>query len=270
MIKYYRLNLLIFCAVLIVLGSQCNLKTSSDSIYPTDNIDANEIVDTWHSISDVISRREIVKKIADNRYELIVYRFNSGQVVMELNSSSDPMRLDEWGKKLSADLIINGGYFHEDFSPTGFLAIDGEIIGTKKYAPDKSGLLEIKDGFPSIIDTSSEDFPQITNATSILQSFPLLIKSGGKPGIDEDSNKLARRTVVAQSVDGNFYIIFVDQTPLSLYVLMQLLLDSDLDLDVALNLDGGQSSALMAATKNFSETLLPLTVLPQIISVKSK
>lgn len=270
MIKLYRLNLLMLCVGLIALGSQCNLDNSSGSIYPQDNIDVNEIADTWYSVTEAISRREIVSKIGDNRYEMIIYRFNSDDVVMQLNNKSDPLRLDEWGERLSADLIINGGYFHEDFSPTGFLAIDGEIIGSKKYAPDKSGLLVIENGFPSIVDTSSKDFPQITNATSILQSFPLLIKSGGKPGIEEDSNKLARRTVVAQSADGKFYIILVDQTPLSLFKLMELLLASDLSLDVALNLDGGQSSALMVDSKGFSETLLPLSSLPQVISVRSR
>lgn len=270
MIKTPPLSLLILSISLIALGGQCNLANSSDSFNPPDSIDLNEISQTWQSITATISRKELVKKTDDSRYELIVYRFNRNDVVMELNNSSDPMRLDEWDNQIISDLIINGGYFDENFAPTGFLAINGNVIEDKKYAADKSGLLVIENGTPSVVDTASFAFPDISYTTSALQSFPLLIKSGGKPGIKEDSKKLARRTVVAQSNDENFYIIVVDQTPLSLFKLMELLLDSDLNIDVALNLDGGQSSALTIKANDFSETLLPLTALPQVISVRSK
>lgn len=270
MLKQLHLHILILLITLITLGSQCNLE-KSPAPSPKDNNEISDApaLDAWSAITGAISRREIVKKIEDNRYEMIVYRFNIDDVVMELNNTSDPLRLDEWADQLNFDLLINGGYFDENYLPTGFLAIDGDILSSKKYSPKKSGLLLIENGLPSIIDTSSADFPAISDTTSVLQSFPLLIKSGGKPGIEEDSNKLARRTVVAQSSDNTFYLIIVDQTPLSLFVMMELLLDSDLNLDVALNLDGGQSSALMTTTEDFNETLLPLTVLPQIISIKT-
>ena len=49
--------------------------------------------------------------------------------------------------------------------------------------------------------------------------------------------------------------------------MMELLLDTDLNIDIALNLDGGPSTLLTFASEEFEEDLLPITTLPQVISI---
>jgi len=61
---------------------------------------------------------------------------------------------------------------------------------------------------------------------------------------DADDGRPARRTVVAQDLEGRILLIIAPRGYLSLHELAFFLSESDLDLDVALNLDGGFSTGL--------------------------
>ena len=103
-----------------------------------------------------------------------------------------------------------------------------------------------------------------------LQSFPVLVKPGGLIGfpVDADDGRPARRTVVAQDRQGRILIIVAPRGHLSLHELACFLIESDLNLDVALNLDGGFSTGLwLRAHEKFVEidSLVPV---PSVISVE--
>lgn len=266
--SYLKLLMFPLLTVLIFTGSSCraNLKTGVNQA----NIQREtkkESYSDWIEVEKNIFRKKISVVKKDQRYNLLSYKFNPETVVMKLFQSDKAMRIDEWRDITQSHFIFNGGYFDEQNQPTGYYIINGNVINSHQYSTDKSGLLFIDSGRPQVIDTSSAEIAAPGEQISLLQSFPLLIKKGGTPGIAEDSNLLARRTVVGMDKDNNFLLIIVDQTPISLYTLMNVLLESDLNFDVALNLDGGPSTALSFEGNDFEETLLPLNALPQIISV---
>jgi uncharacterized protein YigE (DUF2233 family) len=80
-----------------------------------------------------------------------------------------------------------------------------------------------------------------------VQAFPMLVHSGGKPGVADDDGQLARRTVVGQDRRGRIVFAVSSDMVFTLKNLSAFLAASDLELDTALNLDGGPSSGLMVA-----------------------
>jgi hypothetical protein len=99
-----------------------------------------------------------------------------------------------------------------------------------------------------------------------VQSFPVLVKPGGVMGFpaDADDGRPARRTVVAQDRRGRLLFLVAPRGYFSLHHLAVWLVASDLDVDVALNLDGGPSSGLWLRDGPQIDSLVPV---PSVIVV---
>ena len=255
-----RFNLFAFLMVLVFSGISCSA--------PLPMLDSKSAStkDLAQSLSDKISREEFTFNFGDKFYQLIVYSFNPGDLQARIHHDVSAKRLHEWSEIIDSDVLINGSYFSDIYQPTGRLVINGKELGSYQYDADKSGVFFIQNGKPDLIDTALIEIPEIDEKTSLVQSFPLIIKSGGKDGITEDSQKIARRTVLAKNKSGKFLIIIVDQTPISLYELMKVLQKSKLEIDLALNLDGGPSTGIISSIGDWSESIIPLGLLPQVIT----
>ena len=83
------------------------------------------------------------------------------------------------------------------------------------------------------------------NIAAALQSFPLLVKPGGEPGFPEEDFRTSRRTVIAQDGQGRVLFLVAPLGYFTLYQLSQWLVSSDLEVQIALNLDGGASTGLL-------------------------
>ena len=95
-----------------------------------------------------------------------------------------------------------------------------------------------------------------------LQSFPLLVQPGGTLGYADEDGQPNRRTVVGVDKNGRFLFIVAPWGHFTLHQLSQYLLESDLELDIALNLDGGTSTGflLMGETAVHIPAFTPLPV----------
>lgn len=100
-----------------------------------------------------------------------------------------------------------------------------------------------------------------------VQSFPVLVKPGGVMGFpaDADEGKPARRTVVAQDRSGSILVIVAPRGYLSLHELAVFLVGSDLEVDVALNLDGGGSTGLWLEAGGVGVEIDSITPVPSVI-----
>jgi len=99
-----------------------------------------------------------------------------------------------------------------------------------------------------------------------LQSFPMLVKPGGELGFPEqfEDNLPARRTVIGQDRAGRILLMVAPRGYFTLHRLSLYLTGSDLELDIAINLDGGPSSGILVANPLEaipSQTLLPIVIL---------
>jgi uncharacterized protein YigE (DUF2233 family) len=101
-----------------------------------------------------------------------------------------------------------------------------------------------------------------------LQSFPMLVTPGGQSGIKEEDGLPARRTVIGRDTSGRFILLVAASGTFTLHEMSLYLVGSDLDLDTALNLDGGASSGLLLA--NPAEGIPAFSLLPSVITIHPK
>lgn len=183
-------------------------------------------------------------------------------------SSSSPKTVAEW-RDGEEEILINGGYFHEDYSPSGYLVVDGKRINKRIFDQDKSGLLVSENGKVTIRNLKTHPLQGGEQFDFAVQSFPFLIEDG-QPAVKTISEKRARRTAVGVDQENNFYIISVDRKELSLYEFMQELLKTKISFVEVLNLDGGPSTGLYLkwnGEEKLSNSYFPV---PSIIRFKKK
>jgi uncharacterized protein YigE (DUF2233 family) len=167
-----------------------------------------------------------------------------------LYTPGEGRRVSEWVAELEAAgksplLVVNGGYFTPEYTATGLLVSGGRVYGTS-YA-GFGGMFAVLPGRRVEIRwLVARPYNPTEMLLEAVQSFPVLVRPGGVLGFppDADDGRTARRTGVAQDRRGRVLFIVAQDGFFSLHALARWLLESDLDLDVALNLDGGQSTGL--------------------------
>jgi hypothetical protein len=205
-----------------------------------------------------------------------------------------PLPLSGWAARLQSALIVNGGYFTPENETAGLLISGGQAWGTP-YG-DFAGMFAVSLSTPSVnfAHPEAEATPHTAEPgeeerasvrwlhtqpydpaepiKEAVQSFPVLIKPGGVMGFpaDADDGRPARRTVVAQDLQGRILFIVAPRGHLSLHALARSLAESDLGLDVALNLDGGFSTGLWLQTEEKAVKIDSLVPVPSIISVEDR
>lgn len=105
-----------------------------------------------------------------------------------------------------------------------------------------------------------------------VQSFPVLVKPGGVIGFPAGAGEgtPARRTVVARERGGSILFLVAPDGYLSLSELSVFLTGSDLDIDVALNLDGGGSTGLWLTAPDAAVEINSFTPVPSVITVQRR
>lgn len=187
-----------------------------------------------------------------------------------------PLPVSGWVQQVQPLLLINGGFFTPEDETLALLISDGEVWGAPYEYEDEdwdfAGLLGLfavtADGQVSVRWLHDQPYDPAEPLTQALQSFPVLVKPGGvmgfPPGAEEGPP--ARRTVVAHDFQGRILIIVAPHGYLSLLRLARFLANSDLDLDVALNLDGGRSTGLWLQTNEHSVQIDSIVPVPSVIS----
>lgn len=162
-----------------------------------------------------------------------------------LYAPGQPLPISAWAQQSGALLVVNGGYFTEDYQATGLLITHGERHGVTY--DDFAGMFAVTaEGAASVRWLRARPYDPAEPLREALQSFPVLVKPGGVMGFPSgaDAGSPARRTVVAQDRQGRLLFLVAQRGYFSLHGLAVWLTTSDLDLESALNLDGGASSGL--------------------------
>jgi exopolysaccharide biosynthesis protein len=179
-----------------------------------------------------------------------------------------PCLVSVWAERLQPLLVVNGGYFTPENETIGLLISDGQMWGTP-YG-DFAGLFAVTtEGQVSVRWLKERPYDPTEPLIEALMSFPVLVKPGGVMGFptDADDGSPARRTVVAQDRQGRMLIIVAPRGYLSLHEMARFLAESDLDLDVALNLDGGASTGLWLQTEYAAAASDSLVSVPSVLAV---
>jgi len=172
-----------------------------------------------------------------------------------------------WAKLVQSPLVINGGYFSPEGKTVSLLVSDGQTWGAS-YG-DYAGMFAVTpDEQVSVRWLRAWPYDPNEPLRQGVQSFPVLVKPGGVMGFpaDADDGRPSRRTVVAQDYTGRILLIVAPRGYLSLHQLARFLAESDMDVDVALNLDGGYSTGLWLSAGERSVEIDSLVPVPSIIS----
>jgi hypothetical protein len=231
----------------------------------------------WQPLEPGVELREIDVVVGPGRPTecFWIVRLDPAQVRFRVRyDPASPRTVSVWGTESQPLLVVNGAYFSpesEGSETIGLLVADGQRWGTP--LADYAGMFAVTAaGDVSVRWLRQRPYDPGEPLTEAVQSFPVLIKPGGAMGFpaDADDGLPARRTVVVQDGDGNILLIVAPRGHLSLHEVAVFLAESDLGVDVALNLDGGGSTGMWLAAGDARVDLDSLAPVPSVIVIERR
>ena len=227
----------------------------------------------WSLIRPGLERRVIEVYNAQNQSVESVYIWRLDQTLFRLDIAYDntPKSLDTWQRETSALMVVNGGYYsirnENYYYPDGLTIVDGQASGRSF---NRGGMLAIDGQRAEIRWLAEEPYNAGEPLQAALQSFPILVEPGGGLGYgsENESYARARRTVIAQDRQGRILFMVAPKGYFTLHELSLYLTGSDLDLDIAVNLDGGGSTGILVAEPY--ELIAPTRPIPFVILVHAR
>lgn len=160
-------------------------------------------------------------------------------------------------------LIFPAGFFTAEHFALGLLVADGYRYGE---AIGIGGVFVVQDGRPEIRWLEPQPVRPGESFDQAVQAFPVYVSRGVIPPLNEHQTR-APRTVIVETRAGDF-IWLISPTDLFRTVdLARWLIDSDLEVYNALNLDGGRSAGYWAGNDDVLDSHVPL---PAVIAVYAK
>lgn len=227
----------------------------------------------WQRIGAGVERTYVPVVIPNMDALAYVYalRFDPSRVVFQVHYEPGEARLiEEWQEETGAPIVVNSGFFASSNRPVGRIVIDGELYGSPlNYDYDSigtPGVFAILDNVPEIYvlgrDASTYS-PQGFRFDLAIECYPVLLLPGNQPAYPTETGKTARRTVIAIDHNGKVVLLLIDSPIFTLHQLSKWLAGSGLNLDIALNLDGGRSSGLVVSLgdeEKFVPSVVPLPI----------
>jgi len=244
------------------------------TLTPVPLVSDTSIPDTgWSLLQRGLERRVI--QIYDDQGQRVesvyVWRLDQKHFRLDVAFDENPKTLDNWQKETNASMVMNGGYFsieNEKYFPDGLTIINGEASGSSFVG--FGGMLAVERAGAEVRWLVQEPYKPDEPLQAALQSFPILVQPGGKLGFgaDRENYAKARRTVIGQDQDGRILLLVSPEGYFTLHELSTYLTDSDLQLDIAINLDGGGSTGILVT--NPRETIPSRVLLPFVILVYAR
>jgi hypothetical protein len=229
-----------------------------------------QIPDTgWTSLKTGLERRIINLRNEQGIYKENLYLLRIDPEFFRFDVVYKPgnaKSLTDWQIDTGALIVVNAGYFTEANQATGLIVVNGMASGVSYQG--YGGMFAILQDSTQLRWLQQSPYDPSEPLLAAVQSFPMLITVGGQIGYSEEDGLPARRTVIGQDEQGKFVFILATTGTMTLHEMSQFLANSDLELVLALNLDGGSSTGLLLSDP--VEGIPPFTLLPAVITVHSK
>ena len=226
----------------------------------------------WQAGRPGIERRHMQASIAPDRaaVPLVIVRLDPTLVRLRVAYAPDrPRGLRSWFVERRSLAAINGSFFTPEYQATALLISDGSASGDS-YLGFGGMLAAAPDGSVSLQALRDQPYDPAEPRDQALQSFPMLVFPGGQPAALEDDGRRARRSVVALDCAGRLLLLVSPTSDFTLPDLAKWLSQSDLDVDRALNLDGGSSTGLFLNDGALQEAIDSFGPLPIVLLVEAK
>lgn len=228
---------------------------------------------SWSLLKPGLERR--VLKIHNAQNQLVesihIWRLDQGYFRFDVAFDATPKTLETWQKETNASIVLNGGFYSTDeerYWADGLIVLNGEASG--RSFSGYGGMLAIEESRAEVRWLVEQPYRTGERLQAALQAFPILVKPGGQLGFgaERENHVQARRTVIAQDRAGRILIIVTPEGYFTLHQLSAFLTGSDLDLDIALNLDGGGSTGILVTEPH--ELIPPTRPIPFVILAYSR
>ena len=225
----------------------------------------------WQTLRAGVSQTYLTAPTPGSQALSYVYalRIDPAQMIFQVHyDRAEPHLIDEWQAITGAPILFNGGFFSGEGTPVGRIVSDGTLYGAPLNYGERTigvaGLFTVLEDAVQIHVLGRGDYnPRGMRFDQAVESYPILLLPGGQPTYLTETGERARRTVIALDTQGRVVVLLSDLPIFSLYELSHWLAQSGLNLEVALNLDGGRSSGLIAALPGggvFIPSYVPLPV----------
>ena len=202
---------------------------------------------------------------------LHIWRLDQNFFRLDVAYDETPKSLESWQMETNALIVVNGGFYsveNERYFPDGLTIVNGKASGHSFNG--FGGMLAINQSRAELRWLAQKPYDSYEPLQAALQSFPILVQPGGGLGFgaEKENGVNARRTVIGQDKNGRILFIIAPQGYFTLHQLSACLTESDLNLDIALNLDGGGSTGILVA--NPRELIHPNRPLPFVILIYAR
>jgi hypothetical protein len=240
--------------------------TPAPTLIPTVSISA----DGWQAVRSGVQLREMYHDAAAKFGRVLVVRIDPAQVDFHVQYQPDqPLHVTEWYSNSRSLIVMNSSFFDGANRAVGQIVTDG--VGGGQAHERMQGAFYLTAVGATVWPLQGWIKPAGMQVLEAVESFPMLLLPGGllNPDVSEDT-RAARRTVVAVDRSGRVLFVVTPGSTFTLYGLAVWLANSDLDLDTALNFDGGSSSGLAVWTPTGVWGFDSLNRVPAVITVDTK
>ena len=231
---------------------------------------ATTIPAVWQELQPGLEMR----RLEINAKALLAIRVDLAQLVLKVHyDPQDPKTVAEWQAVTNALVVVNAGFFEPDDTTSGLLILDGVSVG-ESFDPNEpylehSGMLTVRGEQGGIYMLSNCPPQNCTQAEQAVQGLPVLIHDA-QPVDFALPERAARRTVAALDAAGNLLLIIAYEEIMTLPELRDGFLETDLELESALNLDGGPSSGMLVKIGRYNVVIDSVSEVPSVIALYAR
>ncbi|MBO9325905.1 MAG: phosphodiester glycosidase family protein [Roseiflexus sp.] len=210
------------------------------------------------------------KDLSDSPVPIYAVRLDPGTIRLRIRYDPEaPQPLRTWFVAHRPLVAVNGGFFTAENQATALIVSDGTVYGTS-YAGFGGMLAATPDGRIWIQALRDEPYDPNIPLDQAIQSFPMLIYPGGVVASINDNGQRARRTAVAIDRAGRVLLVVCPTSAFSLQELAAWLASSGMEIDRALNLDGGSSSGIFVDAGAVRWQIDSFAALPSVLLIESR
>lgn len=182
--------------------------------------------------------------------------------IIENSAPPDSKSLQKIHQEENSLVTFNGGFFDEDFRPTGLLISHSKELSSYRKGKLINGIFTInQNGLPKLY--AAEKFNDSSQFVFAIQNGPILLDEHSQVVVDKDLTRSAGRTAIGINSQNQVVVILLRQSLLNqdnemtLTDFASLLANNEyfrtIGLHSVLNLDGGPSTGLAIQEKYFPE-----------------
>lgn len=248
---------------LILVG--CNLTGLRDTIPPPTLEPTAAPADGWELVVSGLERRYIQPNGLGPLSAVVVHRIDPQQFVFRAHINPNAPLFNTRWRELHPDaiLFINANFFDPAANTLGLVVQDGQYFGSSYV--NRGGMFAVQNGVPRVQSLIQQPYDGAALDQAV-QGFPMLVVDGVPNYQRTPGDRTTRRTVIGQDRQGRILLVSTTLLGMTLDEIAAFLIDSDLDVAQALNLDGGGSMLLDVVGAN----LPSLDPVPVILAIYPK